>query len=383
MRRTGKNSSIELPISLTLTDDGKFFFNRRCNPASGSVSNGTGDEVRLKNYSAKTLQRLVYAGYISSIELSRSDFLSKREEIMDLSKLISYGILYKKFGMLLGRELGDTSLISLWNRKNPRRALNENSILREGERNVSTDPEVAELMGNLGRRAVSELTSEDEKISVEERELLRLKAEHFLEWLNPLLWRILMSGDRSKSSAAVYREIEEVLKNFLSKTTIADYLSLLIVELVEYAEMTILKKAVSEDPYEKYDVNTLIRDKNLRKRLLERMEKSRRGATLAWRVQGRRFTLGSDKATHIVLSNRMLNSREVQREIEDINNSTPDGFGLAELYSKWEEEMAGRLGLSYLSYLEDACVELGVRFKSHVKYIYDMDMTLITLSIRL
>ncbi len=385
MRRAKKNVTIELPLSVTLTDDGKYFFNQRRSDAHDKKKNFVGDEIQISAYSAKTLQRMVYAGYVSRIELSRSDFLSKRAEIMDVSKLIAYAILYKKFGMILGRELSDTPVIVGWNRKHPQQPLNEFTMVGDSEKFLGHE-ELSKIIDEIVQRAVGDLIAEDETLSTEEREIARLKGEHFLESLNPLLWGLLIKQADVKSRTGVLREIEAVLKNYLRRTVIADYLSLLIMELGAYAETSLLKRALAADPSGELDFSAVMKDAELRRSVLQRVEESQGSATLAWRIQGRRFTLGNDKATHIVLYNRMVDSREVRREIENSNKHVDNGKGLAEFYGEKlseEEDLSGRIGLSYLSYLEDACSQLGVRFDSYVNYVDDLDLTLITLSVRL
>jgi hypothetical protein len=246
--------------------------------------------------------------------------------------------------------------------------------------------ELSKIIDELVQSAVSTMIAEDDTLSHEEQEIARFKGEHFLESLNPILWGLLIKQADAKSRAGVLREIESVLKNYLKRTVIADYLSLLIMELGAYAETSLLKRALAADPNGEFDFATVMKDEELRRRVLQRVDESQGSATLAWRIQGRRFTLGNDKATHIVLYNRMVDSREVQREIEDTNKHVGNGRGLAEFYGEnmgGGEDLSGRIGLSYLSYLEDACSQLGIRFDSYVNYVDDLDLTLITLSVRL
>ena len=377
-----KSSIIQLPLSVTLTDEGKYFFNRRDRGAGHTGMSFVGDDIHISTYRAKTLQRLVYAGYVSRIELSRSDFLSKRAEIMDVSKLIAYAILYKKFGMMLGRELADTAPVMQWNRKHPQRRLDETTMVGDAEK-VLGHQEVRDMLSGMVRRCVAALDEEDGSLSTEEREIARLKGEHFLESLNPLLWGLLIKNTDGGARNAVVGEIEKVLKSFIRKTVIADFLSLLIMELAAYAETSLLKRALEENPAGGPDFQTLVQNAALRKQVLASLEESRRHATLAWRIQGQRFSIEKDKATHIMLYNRVLNSREVSREIENTNSMAVDGYGLAEFYRKKDGELTGRLGLSYLSCLQDACNSLGVRFNSYVNRVADLDITLITLMLRL
>jgi hypothetical protein len=376
-----KNPIIQLPLSLTLTDEGKYFFNRRRQNALEKSGNFVGDEIKLSSYQARTLQRLVYAGYVSRIELTRTDFLSKRIEIMDVAKLIVYAILYKKFGMTLGKELTDSALVSLWNRKHPRQALNETSLIGDHQGGSGTE-EFRDLIQMSARRSVSDLMMEDGSFSPEEEKIAVLKAENFLESLNPLLWALLVKQKEGRPRSVVCNEIEMVLKVFLRKTLIADYLSLLIMELAAYAETSLIRRVLADDPDSRIDFAMVVHNERLRRELLKRLEKANRGATLAWRLQSERFTIGKDTSTHIILYNRELNRNTIRKEIEDSTAAGVGGIDLADFYHREENEPTGKLGLSYLSYLREACSTLGVRFNSHVNYIADLDLTLINLTVR-
>ncbi len=94
-----KNRVIELPIIVIFTEEGINWFIRnnkklrKYRLADNTVEYG----LSLDRFEAPLIQRMIHLNYISTIELSRVEFTSKRNEIMDLSKLILYDFLYKKF----------------------------------------------------------------------------------------------------------------------------------------------------------------------------------------------------------------------------------------------------------------------------------------------
>jgi hypothetical protein len=387
MKLNKKAAKIDLPLSLTLTDEGKYFFNSR--PAGGSGGREyrfIGDTMRLEVYAAKTLQRLVYAGYVSDIETARTNFTSKRAELMDVSKLIAYGILYKKFAMALGKELNDNPVVVAWNRRNPHKALNEESMINAGTHaaRIRDNELLREIQQHIADTTIDELFDEASQNSSEEREMNRSKAMHFLESVNPLLWMLLARVRDSKDYAVSAARIREILKHYLERTSIADYLSLLIIELVTVTETSLVKRGIGKYYDEHVDPRELMMNREVRDFILRKMEEENYSASLAWRIQGKKSGFTGANALQILLYNRILESETVKRDIEEKKRVKTKGKGLADFYAGTEQENGENgLGMFYLTYLHEVCDEQGVRFDSYVNNLDEHDLTLITLSVKL
>jgi hypothetical protein len=387
MKLNKKTAKIDLPLSLTLTDEGKYFFNSR--PAGGPGGKEyrfIGDTLRLDTYSAKTLQRLVYAGYVSDIETARTNFTSKRSELMDVSKLIAYGVLYKKFAMTVGRELNDNNVVVSWNRRNPHKALNEETIINSGNQMARIrDNELLQgIKRHVADTSVEELLSGDAKVSSEEREVTRYKAEYFLESINPLLWMLLARVKDTHDYAVTIAHIREILRTYLERTSIADYLSLLLIELVTVTETTLVKKGVGKYYDEHIDPRELMMNQEVRDFILRKMEEENYSALLAWRIQGKKSGFSGANPLQILLYNRILESEAVKRDIEEKKSVQTKGKGLADFYagSSRNGEDENGLGMFYLTYLQEVCRDQGVRFDSYVNDLSEHDLTLINLAVK-
>ncbi|NNM66725.1 MAG: hypothetical protein HKM06_01805, partial [Spirochaetales bacterium] len=90
---------LELPIKIIFNEEGINFFiksNKKLNKFK------LADDVEqygifFDSFSPASVQKMLLINYISSIEISRPEFVSKRQEVMDLSKLVTYGTLYRRF----------------------------------------------------------------------------------------------------------------------------------------------------------------------------------------------------------------------------------------------------------------------------------------------
>jgi hypothetical protein len=386
MRRDNKSSIIQLPVHLTLTDEGEYFFNQRHRTTEYMQGHAQVDpgSLVLQTYSAKTLQRLVFAGYISRLEVSRSDFTSKRTEIMDLAKLIAYGVLFKEYSVKLAKALKEVPMVVQWNRKNPSRALNTQSII-QNKKNAEQVQQF-EKVRSVFTQVVGEIfglhSSEVDILSQEEQELLRFKVENFLEQLNPVFWALLARESGSSNFVNTIRAFEDVVWSYLAKTNIADYLSLLVLELATLSEKSLMEKAVDTYLKGKVDLDHFMKNKKDRLKVLETMEAHNEKATISWRIQGRHGTVTETNPFQIIFFNRSVKTDSVRREIEDKKHLETQGKDLSEFYSELPGEQEDELGMYYLTYLQEECRRQGTLFDSYVNHIEQHDLSFITLAMR-
>lgn len=386
MRRDNKSSIIELPVHLTLTDEGEYFFNQRHRTTEYMKGHSQVDpgSLVLQTYSAKTLQRLVFAGYISRLEVSRSDFTSKRTEIMDLAKLIAYGVLFKEYSVKLAKALKEVPLVVQWNRKNPSRALNTHTIIQSTK--SSEQVQQFEKVRSVFRQVIGEIlglhTSEVGALSQEEHELLQFKAENFLEQLNPVFWALLARESGTPTFVNTIRAFEDVVWSYLAKTNIADYLSLLVLELATLSEKSLMEKAVDTYLKGRVDLEHFMKNKGDRLKVLETMEAHNEKATISWRIQGRHGTVTDTNPFQIIFFNRSVKADSVRREIENKKHLETQGKDLSEFYSDLPGGQEDELGMYYLTYLQEECRRQGTLFDSYVNHIEQHDLSFITLAMR-
>jgi len=387
MGRDTKSPIIELPVKLTLTDEGEYFFNQRhrTNEYMQGRSQVDPGAVVLHSYSAKTLQRLVYAGYISRLEVSRSDFTSKRTEIMDLAKLIAYGVLYKEYSGKLAKALKEAPMVVQWNRKNPGGALNTQTILQQNKSKEYNQQ--FEKVKPVFREAVEEIfrlhLPELEELSQEEDQQLRLKGQNFLEQLNPLIWALLARerGETHNFSSTI-KALDGVVWSYLAKTNIADYLSLLVLELATLSEKSLMQKAVDSYLQGKVDLEHFMKNRNDRLKVLESMEAHNEKAAISWRIQGRHGTVTETNPFQIMFFNQSTEADSIRRDIEDKKHLQTQGKDLSEFYSHLTADHEDQLGLYYLTYLQEECRRQGSLFDSYVNRFEQHDISFITLAMR-
>ena len=101
--------------------------------------------IVLDTFSPASLQRMMLIDYISKVEISKSEFMSTRQEIMDLSKLVVYSMLYRQYDAYIFARVLASDVIKKWNRLNPANIIDDKtkindaflqSVLKEKEKGL-------------------------------------------------------------------------------------------------------------------------------------------------------------------------------------------------------------------------------------------------------
>ncbi|MCI6546643.1 MAG: hypothetical protein MR494_09600, partial [Spirochaetia bacterium] len=99
MGSSGKRNVLELPLKVILTEDGASSFIRNKKKLNRFRLADNIDEygISLNKFSPQSIQSMLLLDYISKIEISMPEFVSSRQEVMDLSKIVVFSLLYKQF----------------------------------------------------------------------------------------------------------------------------------------------------------------------------------------------------------------------------------------------------------------------------------------------
>ena len=60
--------------------------------------------IALNKFSPQSIQNMILLDYISKIEISMPEFISSRQDVMDLCKVIVFSILYKQLSSIFARK---------------------------------------------------------------------------------------------------------------------------------------------------------------------------------------------------------------------------------------------------------------------------------------
>lgn len=381
---TGKKFILELPLKVILTENGasNFISHKKKLMRFRLADNVDEYGVSLKKFSPQSIQSMILVNYISKIEISMPEFTAARQEIMDLSKVIVYSMLYKQFDMEVHTALVQCECVRRHNRAHPANIIDEKTVINDKQLKITLvnrekqieqarkqilDPVWASIMDN-------------KDYSVEEKNVYILMSEKFINRFTLMNWYIITEFVRDDGFNEILIAIRKVLDDYMEKSKVAEYISVMVMELALNSENTnILKEARNMFPGES-DLNIKILDPDVRAKIVGELQRKHEMVFLSWKLGGGSTSIGKQGRLQITLYNKDDEFQEVKESIEEKKSANTNKKSLIDFYRDIPEgEQGTDLGLYYLSYLDDACKKVNVKFESLVNQFSAGDLTVIDL----
>ncbi len=383
-----RKSIIDLSVKLVLTEEGTSFFMRKGKNLKKFKLADNVEEygIILDGFSPTSLQRMMLVDYISKVEISKSEFMSTRQEIMDLAKLVVYSMLYRQYDAYIFARVLASDVIKKWNRLNPaniidvKTKINDSflqNVLKEKEKDILEIKQeiLSPLYAYINKNA---------SLLPEEKNVQLLLSEKFLNNLRPFTWFIIAKFKGSDGYDLLVKDIRASLAEYMEKSKIAEYVSLMIIELAMNAENSNLKREAKAVFKGAVDMNAVLFDPNIRRQVIESLERKGELVYLSWKIGSRSATVGMQRRLQITLYNKESEYQTAKEVFEDRKSADLKKKSLQDFYRQLPEGEANtELGLYYLSYLSEACEKVNVKFESLVNQMPGSDLTVITLALNM
>ncbi|MDR1177914.1 MAG: hypothetical protein LBK64_03725 [Spirochaetaceae bacterium] len=384
---SGRNRKKEFDIHLkiVLTETGTGLFLRQKKGLSKFRMADTAEEYGLvmENSSPASIQGFLLADCIAKIEAANIDPLSARSDIIDLAKLIVHSLLYRHFDAEMLNRVLASEIVVRWNRANPQSLIDEkafqgsaSSDLKKLVRDKAPDVEkIRKLILDplkLGIAGNARFDNEEKKIQI-------LQIEKFMDISNALLWYILLKFQSDWNFRDLTLVIRGCLVEYLKKVQVADYIALMIMELALASAYRSIRKeaAIAElggppgGIPEGEKLGGIIKSLKAKNSLV----------SIAWKMGGNSSSIGTERRLQVVLYDRSADLREIRNGIDEVKSADVKKRSIYSFYREKEDGKAQTgLGLYYISYLEEACERVDIKFEYLVNQIPDTDITMITLS---
>jgi hypothetical protein len=383
-----RKSIIDLPVKLVLTEEGTSFFIRKGKNLKKFKLADNVEEygIILDTFSPASLQRMMLVDYISKVEISKSEFMSTRQEIMDLSKLVVYSMLYRQYDAYIFARVLASDVIKKWNRLNPANIIDDRTRINDAFlQNVLKEKE--KVLLEIKQEILSPLyayISKNSNLLPEEKNVQLLLSEKFLNNLRPFTWFIIAKFKGSDGYDQLIKDIRTSLAEYMEKSKIAEYAALMVNELAMNAENSNLKREAKAIFKGAVDMNAVLFDPNIRRQVIESLERTGELVYLSWKIGSRGATLGMNGRLQITLYNKESEYQTVKETFDDRKRADLRKKSLQDFYKELPEGEANtELGLYYLSYLSEECDKVNVKFESLVNQMPGSDLTVITLALNL
>jgi hypothetical protein len=381
-----KKAIFELPLKFVFTEEGSSMLMRqKVKFTRFKMGDNTEDYgVFLDKVVPASVQRMLMAGFISKIEVSGIETVAARKEILDLSKLIVFSLLYVQYGEASFTQIISAEPVKRWNHANPFSVIDEKTQFKEGSvRNYlkEHENEVSEINEEL-LNPLAKNINEDPGLQEDEKKLQIMMAEKLLAFADPLVWFVLIKFRYDPGYLFLLRDARLCLAEYLKKTRIAEYAALLIVELAQNIEnINILKEAQIFYKNKYVKLFKILQEPQFRIPVIEVMRKKNNLITISWKIGGTSTSIGTKGRLQVVLYDREINYREMRDSFETTKSADISRNSLTEYYSRLLANGNDlELGMYYLSYLDEACEKVGIKFEAMVNQIPLSDVTMTTLS---
>ena len=320
--------------------------------------------------------------YISKIEISMSEFVSKRQEVMDLSKLIVYSVLYKQFDREIFQAFISSDCVRRHNRQNPAQLIDEKTNIGEMKLRqiLSTKNGLIEQTRKAILAPIWKAIMSNKDYSLEEKNVYLLTSEKFMNRLGLLNWYIITKFSKDENFSEILSSIRTLLSKYMDKSKVAEYISVMVMELALNNENANIRKEAQQMYRDREDINTLVLDPDVRRKIVRELESKHEQVFLSWKIGGGSSAIGKQGRLHITLYNKDDEFQEVKENFETKSQADTNKRSLVDFYRELPEGQEGTdLGMYYLSYLDDACKKVNVKFESLVNQFTASGLTVINL----
>ena len=372
MASNGRKQWISLPLKFVFTEAGSSALLRQ-NIKINRLKMGDQTEdygVFLDKITPEFLQRMIMLDYISKVEVSGVEPVESRTDIIELSKLIVFSILFRNFADVSLEQLLASDPVKQWNHLNPSMVVDEKTQFKEGllQSYIERHTEELKIIQNELLEPVFKNIDNDTALEEDEKEHRREVLDSMISSVYPLAWFTILKFRKTRDFFLMLRTVRLCLVEFLRKTNIAEYASLMLMELASnIVNLNIQKEAKQLYGNENLDVKQIIQDPKLRLPVIDSLRKKNDLLTFSWKLGGTSLAIGTRGRFQVVLYDQDINYAATRESIVQSKNADAKRFNLSEFYKKLHQ--SGNvldLGMFYLSFLDEACNNMGIKFESMV-----------------
>jgi hypothetical protein len=331
-----------------------------------------------KRCKIELLKKLVIHGLLTSIEITRFEFVSKRSPLIGLTRAMLTGILLKRFRAhlklrLRGMPIAATVIAD------PAVAL----IAADRAALTSALTERASWVSALRASVEAECSAAFAAVPLAgpEEEAERNKGmSDLIEAIDDETWLLM-----ALTGPELVAPVASMVQSYSTRLGIAETLTLMLMEFVQYAERSHLLNMAERDRYIRAhpeDLDRLLSESDFRTKLLERAIERGELIFIGISFTGTILDPSAPTTVEIRVRNRGLigygsRTELVNRRVKTIKESSLDLI----LQEQERDNPGAGLGLFYLSNLEEACLQEGIAFDTSVQRDEFRDETISLMSV--
>lgn len=345
---TTRGSRFTIPTRLVLTDSGTSYFllQKRRLQRIRMLDNSVEYGLQLQDYSAPVLQKLVCENMVRKLELPVADAVKQRQAVIDYTKLLVYGLLYRNSADRARSLVAGSELARKWNSAYPRSPLLPEGVF-SSEATASQvakvlrakAPAVKKLKAILVEQVRTQFFASDYAVSAQlnrdEREKINTTAQRFVDEIGPELWFLWLYFVNDPASQGVMASVAKMLAISLERASVADYLALMLMELMV----------------------------RIRNEHGDQVQQDGQGTTtyLVTQLSYPASRRANRARIHLIIATEAGRFHALKTDMDNVDANQRSTL---EQFSKAASAGEADLGMYYMSFLQEACNRFGIHFES-------------------
>lgn len=308
--------------------------------------------MNVSNYSPRVLQQLITTGLVQATEIRVSDLRHQRRDLIDLTKAITFAMVYSSVSSRAFRCVSDSQLLDAWHRAQPRFPISDDHLLLPAAAELLEKRFHQELQSM--RRGVMESISAEIRSESGMDDSDRMKREaaaaRMIRMVRSEVWILLAVFEQHPERAECFANIQAIIREAEARSDLADILASLLVELVASIH-GLLPPDRPPEP-----------------------------TAVTWYFGNQRGT-GTRPRLKIAVTNPSLPFARIKTDIEQKGQSMAAAHSIEDFYRATGGE--SQMGLFYLSAARKAFRKAGASFDAFANYLPSSERAPLNLAIAL
>lgn len=332
-------------IRISLHPSGIWYFRKQKLPIEEikMFDNSTSQGFNVEKFDCSQIQRLASYGFIDQIELAIKDIAKERQQLIDLTKLFCYGMLYRQFDAFMWDTVLASPLTLKWNREFKSvpiqfgMNINDPNITVKIQKNQKSIQQFKRsLFGSIEDKI------KKQKIDNDEKQTKLYTAIRYLNIVNPVFWLLLINAKDDPATKYLIDSLQNSLEQYIKRSDCPEYLSLVIIEMVLIMQGVNRGRKEGEGNKNNESVQLSIK---FSPKKWERHERT----TMYLFISASHQEFGR-------LSEQIKHNQQKQKNIKQFLTSSTENHEVANT----------EMSLYYLSCLQEACQRMKILFTSSV-----------------
>lgn len=355
---------IQLPGKYFLTGPGLTYCRKRQIPLR-ELSKRRGDRGSgfvWKTFHPINVQRFVAYELLEEIEIERPEFLTKRREIMTMTRFTVTGILFKRFRPELKQLIRQSKLFTKIEQHS--REVGRAHILAFVKRNERAIRAIRHSLMFEPEQSIQQ----DASLNERERTQRLQEIRSIVDAIDDEVWFLLALLSDADHRQNLVQTIQDLLIRYVQRFRVADYVSLILMELLQYAETTQLHNFAERDRSARLDSGDIVgrlSDPSFREKLFERAARTNSLLGLNYAFIGNPYSNDTPPQVKISVINHGLLGYGSRETILTKRGREVRSVPLAQFYeTESPDQFDTTLGTYYLESLQKAVEDAGMHFAS-------------------